>query len=61
MINTGNKALANLLRSMTPEQIREYWKAEQARKRDAGEAHYTVLYAEAAGPNENVVVARLDA
>jgi hypothetical protein len=45
---------------MTQEQIREFWKAEQVRKRAAGEQYHTVLYAEAVGPRENEVVAQID-
>jgi hypothetical protein len=56
----GNPALAKMLRTMTQEQIREFWKAEQIRKRAAGEQYHTVLYAEAVGPRENEVVAQID-
>jgi hypothetical protein len=57
----GNPALAKMLRTMTQEQIREFWKSEQIRKRASGEQYHTVLYAEAVGPRENEVVARIDA
>lgn len=57
----GDKTLAAKLRSMTPDQVREFWKVEQARKREAGEAYHTVLYAAATGPDQDKVVARLDA
>lgn len=59
-METGNKALAEKLRNMTTEQIRDFWKAEQIRKREAGEAYHTALYAAAVGPDSHKVVATID-
>jgi len=39
----GDKALRDMLLSMTTEEVREYWEARQEAARDAGQPHYTSL------------------
>lgn len=57
----GNRALRDKLLAMTPDEIRAYWTQGQERKRDAGEAYHTTLYAAATGPNAGRVVAQVEA
>lgn len=56
----GNRELRDRLLSMTPAEIRAYWAEEQRRKREAGQAHHTTLYAAATGPDADKIVARID-
>lgn len=56
----GDKSLADMLRAMTPAERIEFWRQEQVRKRAAGEAYHTTLYAEAAGPRENEIIATVE-
>lgn len=54
----AHESLRDRLLSMTQDEIVAFWKAEQERKRAAGEAYHTVLYAAVTGRNADTVVAR---